>query len=86
MPAAPLPPRAVVYPVRNCFSFRKICGVIDETVVGTNARAADALDIVEHHADRAALLLDGRLAREWTNPQIEALRSSGGGFESALVG
>ena len=48
--------------------------------------ATHALDIVEHHADRAALLLDGRLAREWTNPQIEALRSSGGGFESALVG
>lgn len=48
--------------------------------------ATHALDIVEHHADRAALLLDGRLAREWTNPQIEALRSSGGGFESALAG
>jgi ABC-2 type transport system ATP-binding protein len=47
--------------------------------------ATHALDIVEHHADRAGLLLDGTIVREWDRPQIEAIRRSGRDFESALA-
>jgi ABC-2 type transport system ATP-binding protein len=47
--------------------------------------ATHALDIVEHHADHAALLLDGVLTREWRRAQIDALRSGGRGFDAALA-
>jgi ABC-2 type transport system ATP-binding protein len=47
--------------------------------------ATHGLDIVEHHANRAGLLLDGSLAREWTNAELDDLRSSGHSFESALA-
>ena len=47
--------------------------------------ATHALDIVEHYADHAGLLLDGVLAREWTKSGIEELRSDGRGFDSALA-
>jgi ABC-type glutathione transport system ATPase component len=48
--------------------------------------ATHSLDIVEHHADRAALLLDGRIAREWSREQIVALRRQGANaFEEALA-
>jgi ABC-2 type transport system ATP-binding protein len=47
--------------------------------------ATHALDIVEHHADRAGLLLDGLLAREWRRSEIEAIRRGGGGFDAALA-
>jgi ABC-2 type transport system ATP-binding protein len=43
--------------------------------------ATHALDIVEHYADRAGLLVDGRLAREWQKADIIALRTSGRGFD-----
>jgi ABC-2 type transport system ATP-binding protein len=43
--------------------------------------ATHALEIVEHHADRAGLLLDGRLAREWDPSEIAALRGTGRAFE-----
>jgi len=43
--------------------------------------ATHALDIVEHHADRAALLIDGRLTREWRASEIAELRASGGTFD-----
>jgi ABC-2 type transport system ATP-binding protein len=43
--------------------------------------ATHALDIVEHYADRAGLLVDGRLAREWQRADIIALRTSGRGFD-----
>jgi ABC-type multidrug transport system ATPase subunit len=47
--------------------------------------ATHALDIVEHYADRAALLIDGRLIREWRRAEIEAVRAGGSGFEQVLA-
>jgi ABC-2 type transport system ATP-binding protein len=47
--------------------------------------ATHALDIVEHYADHAGLLLDGVLTREWTKSDIEELRSDGRGFDTALA-
>jgi ABC-2 type transport system ATP-binding protein len=48
--------------------------------------ATHSLDIVEHHADAAALLLDGAIARRWSADEIEVLRSSGAdGLERALA-
>ena len=48
--------------------------------------ATHSIDIVEHYAHRAALLLDGRIAREWDRGQIEALRQDDdNGFEAAMV-
>ena len=47
--------------------------------------ATHALDIGEHYADHAGLLLDGVLTREWTKSDIEELRSDGRGFDSALA-
>jgi hypothetical protein len=43
------------------------------------------LDIVEHNADRAGLLIEGRLIREWQKEEIESLRANGGGFDAALA-
>ncbi|HEY5807606.1 MAG TPA: ABC transporter ATP-binding protein [Povalibacter sp.] len=39
--------------------------------------ATHSLDIVEHYADRAALLLGGRLVREWDAAQIRRSRREG---------
>jgi ABC-type multidrug transport system ATPase subunit len=47
--------------------------------------ATHALDIVEHYADHAGLLLDGVLTREWTKSEIEELRMNGRGFDTALA-
>jgi ABC-2 type transport system ATP-binding protein len=47
--------------------------------------ATHALDIVERYADRAAVLLDGRLTREWQKSEIAELRASGKGFDVALA-
>jgi ABC-2 type transport system ATP-binding protein len=47
--------------------------------------ATHALDIVEHYADHAALLLDGILAREWSKADIDELRSSSAGFDTAIA-
>ena len=47
--------------------------------------ATHALDIVEHYADHAGLLLDGVLTREWAKSEIEALRLNGRGFDTALA-
>jgi len=47
--------------------------------------ATHAIDIVEHEADRAGLLLDGRLRREWSGDEIRSLRSQDRGFEAALA-
>ncbi|MGA9919003.1 MAG: ABC transporter ATP-binding protein [Paraburkholderia sp.] len=46
--------------------------------------ATHALDIVDHYADCAGLLLDGILAREWSKTQIDRMRLAGRGFETAL--
>lgn len=47
--------------------------------------ATHALDIVEHYADHAALLLDGVLTREWSRADIDELRRSGQSFDTALA-
>jgi ABC-2 type transport system ATP-binding protein len=40
--------------------------------------ATHSLDIVERYADRAALLLEGRIARQWKREEIAAARETGG--------
>ncbi|MFL6577465.1 MAG: AAA family ATPase, partial [Povalibacter sp.] len=40
--------------------------------------ATHSLDIVEHYADRAALLIDGQIARVWDSAELHQLRSAGG--------
>ena len=47
--------------------------------------ATHSLDIVEHYADRAALLMDGQLKREWTRAEIQGLTSEGSGLEESLA-
>jgi ABC-2 type transport system ATP-binding protein len=48
--------------------------------------ATHALDVVERYSDRAALLLNGRLAREWSPQELAALRAAPGeGLEVALA-
>lgn len=48
--------------------------------------ATHALDVVERYSDRAVLLLDGRIAREWSREQLSALRAMPGeGLEAALA-
>jgi len=48
--------------------------------------ATHSLDIVEHYADHAALLLEGKIVSEWNESQIEALRVDGtDGLEAALA-
>jgi ABC-2 type transport system ATP-binding protein len=49
--------------------------------------ATHSLDIVEHYADKAALLLDGRIVKEWNDSEICAIREQGSDtFEEALAG
>lgn len=48
--------------------------------------ATHALDVVERYSDRAVLLLDGRVARQWSREELAALRTmSGDGLEAALA-
>jgi len=48
--------------------------------------ATHALDIVERYADRAALLLNGRIAHQWRREELAAIRAtSEEGFEAALA-
>lgn len=48
--------------------------------------ATHSLDIVEHYANKAALLIDGRIVREWTGADIAAFREQGANaFETALA-
>jgi ABC-2 type transport system ATP-binding protein len=48
--------------------------------------ATHSLDIVERYADKAALLLEGRIAREWNEAQMSSLRQQGAdAFEAALA-
>lgn len=47
--------------------------------------ATHSLDLVERYSDRAALLLEGRLARQWDKGALEALRTSAEGLEAALA-
>jgi ABC-2 type transport system ATP-binding protein len=47
--------------------------------------ATHSLDIVEHYADRAAILIDGKLKHEWTKEELQRLRESHDDFEAALA-
>jgi len=47
--------------------------------------ATHSLDIVEHYADRAAVLIDGRLKHEWPKDELRRLRDQHGDFEAALA-
>jgi ABC-2 type transport system ATP-binding protein len=47
--------------------------------------ATHSLDIVEHHADHAALMMGGRIVHEWQEQDLAQIRQSGGDFESAIV-
>jgi len=48
--------------------------------------ATHSLDIVERHADKAALLIDGHIANQWNEAQMAALRQQGAdAFEAALA-
>jgi len=40
--------------------------------------ATHSLDIVEHYADRAALMIEGELVREWDGEGLATLRQAGG--------
>jgi ABC-2 type transport system ATP-binding protein len=47
--------------------------------------ATHSLDIVEHYADRAAVLIDGGLKHAWTKDELQGLRSTQADFEAALA-
>ena len=47
--------------------------------------ATHAIDIVEHYADRAGLLIDGRLRRVWNREEILRMRASAASFDEALA-
>lgn len=47
--------------------------------------ATHALDIVQHYADRAVLLIDGQIRREWQRVEIESLLASGLRFDEAFA-
>jgi ABC-2 type transport system ATP-binding protein len=47
--------------------------------------ATHSLDIVEHHADRAVLMMDGRVVHEWCEADLAELRRLGGDFEASLA-
>jgi ABC-2 type transport system ATP-binding protein len=46
--------------------------------------ATHALDVVERYADRAALLLSGRIVQAWSAVELSAFRTSPGDFEEAI--
>jgi ABC-2 type transport system ATP-binding protein len=47
--------------------------------------ATHSLDIVEHYADRAAVLIDGKLRHVWSKDELQQLRTAHGDFEAALA-
>jgi ABC-2 type transport system ATP-binding protein len=47
--------------------------------------ATHSLDIVEHHADRAALMMGGRIVHAWSEADLIELRRVGADFEAALA-
>jgi ABC-2 type transport system ATP-binding protein len=47
--------------------------------------ATHSLDIVEHYADRAAVLIDGKLRHMWSKDELQQLRTAHGDFEAALA-
>lgn len=47
--------------------------------------ATHSLDIVEHYADRAAVLIEGRLKHLWSKDELQRLRMQQSDFEAALA-
>ena len=47
--------------------------------------ATHSLDIVEHYADRAAVLMEGGLRHVWTREELHRLRATQADFEAALA-
>lgn len=47
--------------------------------------ATHSLDIVEHYADRAAVLIDGRLRHAWPKEELERLRAKQSDFEAEFA-
>ncbi len=47
--------------------------------------ATHSLDILEHYADRAAILIDGKLKHVWAKEELQRLRSAQVDFEAALA-
>ncbi len=47
--------------------------------------ATHSLDIVEHHADSAAVLIEGRLKHVWPKSELQRLRANQLDFEAALA-
>lgn len=47
--------------------------------------ATHSLDIVEHYADRAAILIDGSLKHVWSKDELQRLRLAQADFEAALA-
>jgi ABC-2 type transport system ATP-binding protein len=47
--------------------------------------ATHGLEVAERFLDRAVLLLDGRIAADWDQSALRALREQGGGLEAAVV-
>jgi ABC-2 type transport system ATP-binding protein len=47
--------------------------------------ATHSLDIVEHYADRAAVLMDGTLKHVWPQQELQRLRATNADFEAALA-
>jgi ABC-2 type transport system ATP-binding protein len=47
--------------------------------------ATHSLDIVEHYADCAAVLIEGKLKHVWPKDELQRLRTGPGDFEAALA-
>jgi len=47
--------------------------------------ATHSLDILEHYADRAGVLIDGKLKHVWARDELQRLRANHGDFEVALA-
>jgi ABC-2 type transport system ATP-binding protein len=47
--------------------------------------ATHSLDILEHYADSAAVLIEGQLKHDWRKEDLRQLRESHGDFEAALA-
>ena len=47
--------------------------------------ATHSLDILEHYADRAAILIDGKLKHVWSKDELQRLRTTQVDFEAAVA-
>jgi ABC-2 type transport system ATP-binding protein len=52
---------------------------------GAMLLATHSLDIVEHYADCAAVLIDGKLKHVWPKAELQRLRTNQADFEAALA-